>query len=88
MRTSSNAVFLVFAGALVATTRPGSALAVDAVSFAVSAVFLRRLEKPPALCLVNHGEQRSAERLRDRIDDELGWTAVVPRDGERVVVAR
>jgi metallo-beta-lactamase family protein len=48
--------------------------------------WLGRLEQPPSLCLVNHGEQRSAETLRDRIDDELGWTAVVPHDGERVVV--
>jgi metallo-beta-lactamase family protein len=41
----------------------------------------------PGLCLVNHGEQHAAEALRDRIDAELGWTTVVPRAGERVVVA-
>ena len=49
--------------------------------------WLGRLEQPPSLCLVNHGEPQASARLRDRIDDELGWTAVVPRDGERVVVS-
>jgi metallo-beta-lactamase family protein len=49
--------------------------------------WLGRLGAPPTLCVVNHGEPRASETLRDRIDDELGWTAVVPRDGERVVVA-
>ncbi|MFI6544254.1 hypothetical protein ACIBO9_13570 [Streptomyces prunicolor] len=30
-----------------------------------------------------HGEPEAAEALRDRIDQSLGWTAVVPRSGER-----
>ncbi|MHB9864186.1 MBL fold metallo-hydrolase RNA specificity domain-containing protein [Streptomyces sp. YIM S03343] len=33
-----------------------------------------------------HGEPDAAEALRDRIDQTLGWTAVVPRSGERVLV--
>lgn len=33
-----------------------------------------------------HGEPDGAAALRDRIDDELGWTAVVPRMNERVLV--
>ncbi|WP_310794271.1 hypothetical protein [Streptomyces sp. 1114.5] len=33
-----------------------------------------------------HGEPEGSEALRDRIDRELGWTAVVPRSGERVLI--
>jgi metallo-beta-lactamase family protein len=33
-----------------------------------------------------HGEPDAAEALRDRIDDQLGWNAVVPCSGERVLV--
>ncbi len=42
----------------------------------------------PSLCVVNHGEPEASATLRDRISDELGWTAVVPRQNERIVVAR
>ncbi|MFJ8849692.1 hypothetical protein [Streptomyces sp. NPDC102437] len=31
---------------------------------------------------VVHGEEASSNALPDRIDRELGWTAVVPRPGE------
>ncbi|MCC3768253.1 MBL fold metallo-hydrolase RNA specificity domain-containing protein [Streptomyces sp. UNOC14_S4] len=40
---------------------------------------------PSATYLV-HGEPESSEALRERIDRSLGWTAVVPRSGERVLV--
>ncbi|MFI8437871.1 MBL fold metallo-hydrolase RNA specificity domain-containing protein [Streptomyces sp. NPDC079020] len=40
---------------------------------------------PHTTCLV-HGEPAASEALRDRIDRELGWTAVVPRSGEAVLV--
>ncbi|MEU6982061.1 MBL fold metallo-hydrolase RNA specificity domain-containing protein [Streptomyces sp. NPDC046324] len=33
-----------------------------------------------------HGEPAASEALRDRIDLELGWTVVVPRSGEAVLV--
>ncbi|MFE7277991.1 MBL fold metallo-hydrolase RNA specificity domain-containing protein [Streptomyces sp. NPDC057623] len=33
-----------------------------------------------------HGEPDAAEALRDHFDRTLGWTAVVPRSGERVLV--
>ena len=33
-----------------------------------------------------HGEAAAAAALRDRLDAELGWTAVVPGAGERVTV--
>lgn len=41
---------------------------------------------PPAVTYVVHGEPSASARLRDRIDSELGWTAVVPRLGEQVTV--
>ncbi|MFF7250213.1 hypothetical protein ACFZBU_40795 [Embleya sp. NPDC008237] len=33
-----------------------------------------------------HGEPEGAQALRDRLDAEPGWTAVVPRPGERVSI--
>ncbi len=33
-----------------------------------------------------HGEEAASATLRDRIDRELGWTAVVPRSGEAVLI--
>ncbi|WP_200895320.1 MBL fold metallo-hydrolase RNA specificity domain-containing protein [Kitasatospora griseola] len=47
--------------------------------------WLRPAPAPSATYLV-HGEPEGAQALRDRIDFELGWTAVVPRSGERVLV--
>ncbi|MCC9711888.1 MBL fold metallo-hydrolase [Streptomyces sp. MNU76] len=47
--------------------------------------WLRGAEAPQTTYLV-HGEPDAAEALRDRIDRTLGWTAVVPRPGERVLV--
>ncbi|SFR02066.1 metallo-beta-lactamase family protein [Lentzea waywayandensis] len=41
---------------------------------------------PPATTYVVHGEPESATTLADRLAAEHGWTAVVPRDGERVLV--
>lgn len=40
----------------------------------------------PRTTYVIHGEPAAAATLRDRIDTELGWTAIVPAAGERVVV--
>lgn len=48
--------------------------------------WLARAERPPTTCYVVHGEPEAAQTLADRIADELGWAAVVPRDGERVRV--
>jgi len=47
--------------------------------------WLRHAPPPSATYLV-HGEPEGSQALRDRIDRELGWTAVVPRSGERVLV--
>jgi metallo-beta-lactamase family protein len=48
--------------------------------------WLGRMSSAPEVCFVTHGEPTSSARLRDRIEQELGWTAVVPRSGERVLV--
>ncbi|MET8968039.1 MBL fold metallo-hydrolase [Streptomyces hydrogenans] len=47
--------------------------------------WLRDAPAPHTTYLV-HGEPAASEALRDRIDHELGWTAVVPRSGEAVLV--
>ncbi|WP_051813883.1 MBL fold metallo-hydrolase RNA specificity domain-containing protein [Kitasatospora sp. MBT63] len=41
---------------------------------------------PPSATYLVHGEPEGSQALRDRIDHELGWTAVVPRPGEHVLV--
>ncbi|MFE0646996.1 MBL fold metallo-hydrolase RNA specificity domain-containing protein [Streptomyces sp. NPDC059534] len=41
---------------------------------------------PPHTTYLVHGEPGASDALRDRIDRELGWTAVVPRSGEAVLV--
>ena len=38
----------------------------------------------PSTCFVVHGEEHSSHALADRLNTEAGWTAVVPREGERV----
>ncbi|MFK0234738.1 MBL fold metallo-hydrolase RNA specificity domain-containing protein [Streptomyces vinaceus] len=47
--------------------------------------WLRAAPAPHTTYLV-HGEETASETLRDRIDRELGWTAVVPKSGEAVLV--
>ncbi|MER7469014.1 MBL fold metallo-hydrolase [Streptomyces sp. NPDC097981] len=47
--------------------------------------WLRAAPAPHTTYLV-HGEETAAETLRDRIDHELGWTAVVPKPGEAVLI--
>jgi metallo-beta-lactamase family protein len=46
--------------------------------------WLRLLPEPPEACFVVHGEPGAASALAERIEDELTWTAVVPRYGEQV----
>ncbi|MGC0343145.1 MBL fold metallo-hydrolase RNA specificity domain-containing protein [Streptomyces sp. SLBN-8D4] len=45
-----------------------------------------RVAPAPNVTYLVHGEPEAAAALRDRIDRSLGWTAVVPRSGERVLV--
>ncbi|KKZ75420.1 MBL fold metallo-hydrolase RNA specificity domain-containing protein [Streptomyces showdoensis] len=47
--------------------------------------WLRGAPRPHTTYLV-HGEPGASQALRDRVDRELGWTAVVPRSGEAVLV--
>lgn len=46
------------------------------------------LRPAPETVFVNHGEAGAARALADRIEDELGLVAVVPRHGEVVTVER
>jgi metallo-beta-lactamase family protein len=49
--------------------------------------WLRPLPAPDTAYLV-HGEATAADAMARRLGDELGWTAVVPTQGERVLVRR
>jgi metallo-beta-lactamase family protein len=39
----------------------------------------------PGTCFLVHGEQSGAQTLAQRLRDDAGWNAVVPREGERVL---
>jgi len=41
---------------------------------------------PPDTCYVVHGEERSSLSLAARLEAGAGWTAVVPREGERILL--
>lgn len=44
--------------------------------------WLHSAPTPPKMTYVTHGEPDASDRLRFRIDDELGWEARAPHDGE------
>ena len=48
--------------------------------------WLSRMPEPPRTVYVVHGEPQSAAHLARRIGEELGWCAVVPSYGERVLL--
>ncbi len=48
--------------------------------------WLRSGSRAPEMSFAVHGEPAAAKALADRIDHELGWPAVVPRDGETVAL--
>ncbi|MFC7363288.1 MBL fold metallo-hydrolase RNA specificity domain-containing protein [Nocardioides astragali] len=48
--------------------------------------WLSRAPRPPSTVYVVHGEPASADALASRISAELGWLAVVPSYGERVLL--
>lgn len=48
--------------------------------------WLARMPAPPPTAYVVHGEGRSTAALARRIHEDLDWSAVVPRLGERVVI--
>ena len=69
---------------------PVRAEIVDLTGFSVHAdgdeivAWLSRCAEPPDTVYVVHGEPHSAAALAERIEHELGWLAVVARDGELV----
>ena len=69
---------------------PVAAEVVDVPGFSIHADageltgWLATAPAPPATTYIVHGEPLASEALRDRIDKELGWNAVVPSFGERV----
>ncbi len=71
---------------------PVRADVVDLPTFSVHAdademlAWLARAPRPPQTCYLVHGEPAASAALRDRIERELGWTAVVPRQDERVLI--
>jgi len=46
--------------------------------------WLTAAPRPPQTCFVVHGEATAADALAGRLARELGWCAIVPRQGERV----
>ncbi len=49
--------------------------------------WLARAPRPPDNALVVHGERGAADALAERLGGELGWTAVVPRYLETVLLS-
>jgi metallo-beta-lactamase family protein len=45
--------------------------------------WLGELASPPRRVFLTHGEQDSAEALRDRIQERFGWDVVIPQYGDR-----
>ncbi len=48
--------------------------------------WIKQMREPPDVVYVVHGEPHASAALADRIRDEVGCVAVVPRPGERVLV--
>ena len=44
--------------------------------------WLSGFKRSPQRILIVHGEPQASEAMRSRIDHELGWNAVVPRQGQ------
>jgi metallo-beta-lactamase family protein len=45
--------------------------------------WLSGFRRPPKRVFIVHGEAQASEALRSRIDQKLGWDAVVPRQFQR-----
>jgi metallo-beta-lactamase family protein len=46
--------------------------------------WLRGFKSPPRMTFVTHGEPTAADALRHRIEEELGWSCLVPDYGQKV----
>lgn len=50
--------------------------------------WMRTAPKPPRMTYITHGEPLASDRLRFRVQDELGWPVKVPRDGQTIDLDR
>jgi len=46
--------------------------------------WLKRFKTPPRTTFITHGEPTASDALRLRIEEELGWTCIVPDRGQQV----
>ena len=46
--------------------------------------WLKGFKTPPRTTFITHGEPSASDALRKRIEEELGWTCVVPDHGQQV----
>ncbi len=46
--------------------------------------WLSGFRTPPRCTYIVHGEPDASDQLRQRIEEKLGWTCIVPEHGERV----
>lgn len=46
--------------------------------------WMRTAPQPPRMTYITHGEPLASDRLRFRVQDELGWKVQVPRQGQTV----
>ena len=46
--------------------------------------WLKGFKTPPRTTFITHGEASASDALRHRIEEELGWTCVVPDHGQQV----
>ena len=48
--------------------------------------WLKGFKKPPRTTFITHGEPTASDALRHRIEEELGWTCIVPDHGREVAL--
>jgi metallo-beta-lactamase family protein len=46
--------------------------------------WLKGFRNPPRTTFITHGEPAASDALRHRIEEELGWTCVIPDHGQQV----
>ena len=46
--------------------------------------WMKTSPNPPKQTYITHGEPLASDRLRFRIENELGWSARAPFDGEEI----
>lgn len=49
--------------------------------------WLKGFKKPPRATFITHGEPTASDALRHRIEEELGWTCVVPDHGQGMALS-